>query len=308
MTAAARHAIRAFTHVHQAPDEVTLERAPAEFQTIGSRLAGHFFNRDAGVVVNLLLDDMVRQIRPALLVLLDAVVFVLLIACANVANLFACQSGRTAAGDRDPGVARSRTHPHRDADADRERTAVGSRRRGGVAAGVRGIPWTAVEPSTAPLANYFAVTPGYFETICMRILRGRAITDPAAFFTGVTGVLRGSALFLAALGLYGVMSYSVAQRTGEIGIRMALGAQKAQVLMLVQRQGLALVLVGLGIGLAGALVLTQLMSTLLFRVQATDPITFVLVAAVLIAVSLAACLIPARRAAKVDPIVALRYE
>jgi putative ABC transport system permease protein len=104
------------------------------------------------------------------------------------------------------------------------------------------------------------------------------------------------------------MSYSVAQRTGEIGIRMALGAQKAQVLMLVQRQGMALVLMGLAIGVAGALALTPLMTSLLFRVQATDPITFVLVAAVLIAVSLGACLVPARRAAKVDPIVALRYE
>jgi putative ABC transport system permease protein len=78
--------------------------------------------------------------------------------------------------------------------------------------------------------------------------------------------------------------------------------------MLVQRQGVALVLIGLAIGLAGALALTRLMTSLLFRVQATDPITFMLVAAVLIAVSLGACLVPARRAAKVDPIVALRYE
>jgi len=146
----------------------------------------------------------------------------------------------------------------------------------------------------------YAVQP-MTEVVSQSIAQRRFSVVLLAFFAA-------SALFLAALGLYGVMSYSVAQRTGEIGIRMALGAQKAQVLMLVQRQGLVLVLIGLGIGLAGALVLTRLMSSLLFRVQATDPITFVLVAGVLIAVSLAACLVPARRATKVDPIVALRYE
>jgi putative ABC transport system permease protein len=139
------------------------------------------------------------------------------------------------------------------------------------------------------------------EVVSQSIAQRRFSLVLLAFFAA-------SALFLAALGLYGVMSYSVAQRTGEIGIRMALGAQKAQVLMLVQRQGMALVLMGLAIGVAGALALTPLMTSLLFRVQSTDPITFVLVAAVLIAVSLGACLVPARRAAKVDPIVALRYE
>ena len=579
---------------------VTLEHARSEFQTIGSRLAAQYpmFNRDAGIVVNLLLDDMVGQIRPALMVLLGAVVFVLLIACANVANLLLAKAAgrqREIAIRASLGAGRARilaqmltesvilslagglaglllaygafrgllslapTNLPRLTEAGLNSTVVwgtlilsvitgilfglapawfasktdvysvmkeGARgvsartrlrnvlvvaqvaaalillagagllmrsfyeiehvdagfkpehlmtmrlapapfKYGGHEAllsefvqgilrdvsalpGVRraavssDIPLLGnpifimrfegrppVEPSTAPIANYFAVTPGYFETMGMRIVRGRAISDRdtadapqvvvvnqtlvdryfpgqdpigkrleiafatppnwreivgvvadvhtqgldqdspvqvyAAYFQkpifiqlGTLTVLArttqdpaalgaamkaailnrdrsqpvyavqpmtevvsqsiaqrrfslvllaffaASALFLAALGLYGVMSYSVAQRTGEIGIRMALGAQKAQVLMLVERQGLRLVLIGLAIGMAGALALTQLMTSLLFHVPATDPVTFVLVAAVLIAVSLAACLAPARRAAQVDPIVALR--
>jgi predicted permease len=583
-------------------DGVALERARAEFDTIGSRLAAQYpaFNRDAGIVVNLLLDDMVGQIRPALLVLLGAVAFVLLIACANVANLLLAKAagrqreiairaslgaGRTrivmqmltesvllsiaggavglllAYGAFNGLLALAPANLPRLSEAGLNAAVVwaslglsvitgivfgfapawyasktdvhsllkegarGASARSGlrnilvvaqvaaalillagagllmrsfyeiehVDAGfeaghlmtlrlapavfkyaghdtmlrefVRGILGNVaalpdvrsaavssdipllgnpiyimrfegrppVEPSMAPLANYFAVTPGYFETMGMRILRGRGITDrdtadspqvvvvnqtlvdryfpgqdpigkrlEVAFATPpnwreIVGVVAdvhtqgldqdtpvqvyasylqkpifiqlgtitvlartagdpamlgaamksailkidrsqpvyavqpmtdvvsqsiaqrrfslvllaffaASALFLAALGIYGVMSYSVAQRTGEIGIRMALGAEKSQVLMLVQRQGLVLVLIGLGIGLAGALALTRVMTSLLFRVQATDPVTFLVVAVVLIAVSLAACLVPARRAAKVDPIVALRYE
>ena len=116
------------------------------------------------------------------------------------------------------------------------------------------------------------------------------------------------ALTLAAVGIYGVISYSVAQRTREVGIRMALGAKTTDVLSLVVRDGLKLVLIGIGVGLVGALLLTRLMTTLLFGVTATDAVTYVTVALGLIAVALVACCIPARRATKIDPLVALRFE
>ena len=116
------------------------------------------------------------------------------------------------------------------------------------------------------------------------------------------------ALVLAAVGIYGVISYSVAQRTREVGIRMALGAQTTDVLKLVVRDGLKLVVIGVAVGLLGAFMLTRLMSTLLFGVTPTDVVTYAAVAFVLIGVALAACYIPARRATKVDPLVALRFE
>jgi putative ABC transport system permease protein len=122
------------------------------------------------------------------------------------------------------------------------------------------------------------------------------------------GLFAALALILAAAGIYGVMSYSVAQRTHEIGIRQALGAQTRDVLALVLREGLLLVLIGAAIGVSAALLLTSLMEKLLFGVSPTDPLTFVGVAGLLAAVALLACYLPARRATRVDPMEALRYE
>jgi len=122
------------------------------------------------------------------------------------------------------------------------------------------------------------------------------------------GIFSGIALVLATAGIYGVMAYFVTQRTREIGVRIALGAQWRDVLKLILRSGMFLVTIGLTIGLAGALVLTRLMTTLLFEVSPTDPITFGAVALCVIFATLLACYIPARRAIKVDPLIALRYE
>jgi putative ABC transport system permease protein len=135
-----------------------------------------------------------------------------------------------------------------------------------------------------------------------------ASLSPQRLQIALIGFFAALALVLACMGIYGVMAYSVAQRTSEIGVRMALGAQTGNVLGLVLSEGLRLALVGAGIGLAGSFFAARFLSGMLFGVTPSDPLTFVGVAFVLVAVAMVACYIPARRAARVDPLVALRYE
>ena len=134
-----------------------------------------------------------------------------------------------------------------------------------------------------------------------------SVTEPR-FRTWLIGIFAALALVLAAVGIYGVMSYSVNQRTNEMGIRVTLGAQPNDVFRIVVGEGLRLALIGVGVGLIGALAATRVLRTFLYGVSAIDPVTFAVTAALLILVAVAACYFPARRATRVDPMVALRYE
>ncbi|HEV2616617.1 MAG TPA: ABC transporter permease [Candidatus Acidoferrales bacterium] len=171
---------------------------------------------------------------------------------------------------------------------------------------------TAMEPSAAAASIRRAIWNVDPEVAIPRerTLETVVSTSEAArrYESFLAGIFAGFAVLLAALGLYGVLSYSVGQRTHEIGIRVALGAQRGDVMRLVVGQGTKLALFGAGIGILAALGLTRLMAGLLFGISATDPLTFAAVAIVLVSVALVACYIPARRAMRVDPMVALRYE
>ena len=122
------------------------------------------------------------------------------------------------------------------------------------------------------------------------------------------GLFAAIALLLAIIGIYGVMSYAIGQRTHEIGIRMALGARRTDVLSMIVKQGSRMAIIGIVIGVAGAAILTRAMSSMLFGVTANDPLTFTAVASLLLLMAVVACLVPAQRATRVDPLVVLRYE
>jgi putative ABC transport system permease protein len=164
-----------------------------------------------------------------------------------------------------------------------------------VAAAARNEVWTI--DSDLPISNLKA----------MEQILGDSIAQPR-FSTLLLGIFAALALVLAAVGIYGVMSYSIALRTREIGIRMALGAKENDVLSMVLRQGLKLASLGIAFGLIGAFAISRVMTSLLYGVSATDPITYITVSLILAGVALVACFVPARRATRVDPMVALRYE
>ena len=171
---------------------------------------------------------------------------------------------------------------------------------------------TSGEPSTLlPVLRSRILEVNRFTAITRIQTLNEMISDCVAqprFYATLLALFGGIALTLAALGIYSVTAYSVSQRTHEIGVRMALGAQAMRILRLVMGQGLISILTGVAIGLAGAIALTRLLAGLLFGVSQTDPAVFAVIALLLIAVGLVACVIPARRATRVDPLAALRHD
>jgi putative ABC transport system permease protein len=161
----------------------------------------------------------------------------------------------------------------------------------------------AVRAQVNQLDHNLALTNG--QTVEQLLAQGLWAARMGAALLGLFGLL---ALILASVGIYGVLSYSVTQRTSEIGIRMALGAQSQQVLKLVLRQGMLLAAVGVLVGLAAALPVTRFASTLLYGVSVWDPVTYISITLLLMAVAFLACYVPARRATRIDPLVALRFE
>jgi len=171
---------------------------------------------------------------------------------------------------------------------------------------IAGSPESLVGAVRSEIHNIDPFVPVYDVQTMEQLVRDSAAAN--RFQMMLFGVFAGLGMLLAAVGIYGVISYTVTQRTREIGIRMALGAEHAEVLRLLVSDGMRLALAGAVLGVAGALALSRFMSGLLYGVKATDPATFAVVFIALIAVALVACYIPARRATKVDPMVALRYE
>jgi putative ABC transport system permease protein len=149
------------------------------------------------------------------------------------------------------------------------------------------------------------VPTGAIRSMDQVLSRSLALRSFMMMLLSIFGVL---ALVLASVGIYGVIAFAVSQRTREIGVRMALGARPADVLRMVLKEGLRLVSVGVGLGIAAALMLTRLLEGMVYGVKVRDPLIFVTVNLLLVAASLAACYVPARRATRVDPLVALRYE
>jgi putative ABC transport system permease protein len=171
---------------------------------------------------------------------------------------------------------------------------------------------TAGDPSlqTAALRSALAEIDPNQPLVKVRTMEENMATTVAQprFRTWLIGILAMLALVLAAVGVYGVMSYTVTQRTSEIGVRVALGAQPRDVFRIIVGQGLRLALFGVSVGLVAALVLTRLLQSFLFGISAYDPLTFIGVSVLLTLVAVAASYFPARRATRVDPMIALRYE